>query len=109
MRCVKSCRSEGFGSGVNEPRKRLKTDKNRSFFLASPVEKSCFHRRPRIPWNGVLRIERPRRVRCMTTASLRDKPVRDLARLAKRQGVAGWHAMRKDELIRALVRKARSG
>ncbi|MFM8636078.1 MAG: DUF4912 domain-containing protein [Planctomycetia bacterium] len=45
----------------------------------------------------------------MTTASLRDKPVRDLARLAKRQGVAGWHAMRKDELIRALVRKARSG
>jgi hypothetical protein len=44
----------------------------------------------------------------MTTASLRDKPVRDLARLAKRQGVPGWHAMRKDELIRALVRKARS-
>ena len=44
----------------------------------------------------------------MTTASLRDKPVRDLARLAKRQGVRGWHAMRKDELIRALVRKARS-
>ncbi|MDA1040513.1 MAG: DUF4912 domain-containing protein [Planctomycetota bacterium] len=44
----------------------------------------------------------------MTTASLREKPVRDLARLAKRQGVPGWHAMRKDELIRALVRKARS-
>jgi hypothetical protein len=44
----------------------------------------------------------------MTVASLRDKPVRDLARLAKRQGVPGWHAMRKDELIQALVRKARS-
>ncbi len=44
----------------------------------------------------------------MTAASLREKPVRDLARLAKRQGVRGWHAMRKDELIKALVRKARS-
>jgi hypothetical protein len=44
----------------------------------------------------------------MTSASLKDKPVRDLARLAKQHGVAGWHAMRKDQLIRALVRKARS-
>jgi hypothetical protein len=44
----------------------------------------------------------------MTTASLKDKPVRDLARLAKQHGVAGWHAMRKDQLIRALVRKAKA-
>jgi hypothetical protein len=44
----------------------------------------------------------------MTTASLREKPVRDLARLAKQHGVAGWHSMRKDQLIRALVRKAKS-
>ena len=44
----------------------------------------------------------------MTSASLKDKPVRDLARLAKQHGVAGWHAMRKDQLIRALARKARS-
>lgn len=44
----------------------------------------------------------------MTSASLKDKSVRDLARLAKQHGVAGWHAMRKDQLIRALVRKARS-
>jgi hypothetical protein len=44
----------------------------------------------------------------MTTASLKEKPVRDLARLAKQHGVAGWHAMRKDQLIKALVRKARS-
>jgi hypothetical protein len=43
----------------------------------------------------------------MTSASLKDKPVRDLARLAKQHGVAGWHAMRKDQLIRALIRKAR--
>ena len=44
----------------------------------------------------------------MTTASLKEKPVRDLARLAKQHGVAGWHAMRKDQLIKALVRKART-
>ena len=44
----------------------------------------------------------------MTSASLREKPVRDLARLAKQHGVAGWHAMRKDQLIQALVRKARA-
>jgi hypothetical protein len=45
----------------------------------------------------------------MTTASLREKPVRDLARLAKQHGVQGWHSMRKDQLIRALVRKAKAG
>lgn len=45
----------------------------------------------------------------MTTASLKEKPVRDLARLAKQHGVQGWHSMRKDQLIRALVRKAKSG
>jgi len=43
----------------------------------------------------------------MTSASLREKPVRDLARLAKQHGVAGWHAMRKDQLIKALVSKAK--
>jgi len=44
----------------------------------------------------------------MTTASLKEKPVRDLARLAKQHGVTGWHAMRKDQLIRALVKKAKT-
>jgi len=44
----------------------------------------------------------------MTTASLKAKPVRDLARLAKQHGVPGWHSMRKDQLIRALVRRAKS-
>lgn len=44
----------------------------------------------------------------MTTATLREKPVRDLARLAKQQGVPGWHAMRKDQLIKALVRRAKA-
>jgi hypothetical protein len=45
----------------------------------------------------------------MTSASLKEKPVRDLARLAKQHGVAGWHAMRKDQLIKALVLKAKKG
>ena len=44
----------------------------------------------------------------MTAASLKEKPVRDLARLAKQHGVQGWHSMRKDQLIRALVRKAKT-
>ena len=43
----------------------------------------------------------------MTAANLKEKPVRDLARMAKQHGVAGWHSMRKDQLIRALVRKAK--
>ena len=52
-----------------------------------------------------LSIARDRR---MTTASLKDKPVRDLARMARQHGVPGWHSMRKDQLIRALVRRAKS-
>ena len=44
----------------------------------------------------------------MTTASLKEKRVRDLARMAKQSGVRGWHAMRKDQLINALVRRAMS-
>jgi len=44
----------------------------------------------------------------MTNASLKEKPVRDLARMARQYGVAGWHSMRKDQLIRALVRKAKA-
>jgi hypothetical protein len=44
----------------------------------------------------------------LTTASLKEKPVRDLARMAKQHGVAGWHSMRKDQLIKALIRKAKA-
>lgn len=44
----------------------------------------------------------------MTAASLREKPVRDLAKLAKQHGVPGWHAMRKDELVKALVHRAKA-
>jgi uncharacterized protein len=49
----------------------------------------------------------------MTATSLRHRSCKDLAKLARSQGVAGWHSMRKEELVRALVshakRKQRNG
>jgi hypothetical protein len=39
----------------------------------------------------------------MTVETLKDCNKKVLARMAKEQGVAGWHAMRKDQLIRALT------
>lgn len=44
----------------------------------------------------------------ITAAKLRIRTVKDLATMAKRKKVAGWHEMRKDELIRALVNQARA-
>jgi uncharacterized protein len=38
----------------------------------------------------------------MTAESLKDCNKRLLAQLAKKKGIVGWHAMRKDQLIRAL-------
>jgi hypothetical protein len=43
----------------------------------------------------------------MTASSLRDYSCKDLAQMAKSQGLAGWHSMRKDELVRALANHAR--
>ena len=43
----------------------------------------------------------------ITTASLKSYSTKDLAQLAKRQGVAGWHSMKKDQLVRALGRAAK--
>lgn len=43
----------------------------------------------------------------MTAATLRSRTARDLAHLARQNGVAGWHSMRKEELIHALVKLAR--
>lgn len=43
----------------------------------------------------------------MTAEKLRDRSCKDLATLARQQGISGWHAMRKDQLIHALVRLAR--
>ncbi|MBX3424755.1 MAG: DUF4912 domain-containing protein [Pirellulales bacterium] len=43
----------------------------------------------------------------MTTATLRAYTAKDLAQMARERGVTGWHSMRKEELIRALVQVAR--
>lgn len=40
----------------------------------------------------------------MTAQELRNRTLKDLGRLARQQGVAGWHAMRKDDLVKALSR-----
>ena len=39
----------------------------------------------------------------MTVESLKDCNKKYLAQMAKDQGIVGWHAMRKDQLIRALT------
>ena len=42
----------------------------------------------------------------MTVASLKQMRVRELARMAKQSKIRGWHAMRKDQLVNELVRRA---
>ena len=44
----------------------------------------------------------------ITAATLRTHTVKDLAAMAKRKGITGWHAMRKEQLVRALVRRAKT-
>ena len=43
-----------------------------------------------------------------TVAKLRARTAKDLANLAKRKQVPGWHSMRKEELVKALLKVARS-
>jgi hypothetical protein len=40
----------------------------------------------------------------ITTASLKSSTVKDLVELAKSHGLSGWHSMKKDQLIRALLK-----
>ena len=40
----------------------------------------------------------------MTAATLKEYTLKDLAQMAKKRGIQGWHSMRKNELIRALIR-----
>jgi len=44
----------------------------------------------------------------ITVAKLRSRTAKDLAALAKRKGVPGWHSMRKEELIKALLKVAKN-
>ncbi|WP_199195041.1 MULTISPECIES: DUF4912 domain-containing protein [Pirellulaceae] len=44
----------------------------------------------------------------ITAASLKEYTAKDLAQMAKRRGVTGWHAMRKDELVKALIKAAKT-
>lgn len=43
----------------------------------------------------------------MTAATLNTYSLKDLAKMAKTRGVSGWHSMRKEQLVRALVDAAR--
>ncbi|MFV2065705.1 MAG: DUF4912 domain-containing protein [Pirellulales bacterium] len=40
----------------------------------------------------------------MTPAALKRFTCKDLAQMAKKRGVPGWHSMRKDQLVRAILR-----
>lgn len=44
----------------------------------------------------------------ITVAKLKTRTAKDLASMAKRKGIIGWHSMRKEQLIQALVRMAQS-
>jgi hypothetical protein len=43
----------------------------------------------------------------ITAAHLRTQTVRDLAAIAKREGIVGWHSMRKEQLIKAILKLAK--
>ncbi len=44
----------------------------------------------------------------ITTSALKEYTLKDLAQMAKKRGITGWHSMRKQDLIRAIVRDAKS-
>lgn len=48
------------------------------------------------------------RIRLITAATLRSHTSKDLAQMAKTHGVLGWHSMRKEQLVKALLKQARS-
>ncbi len=44
----------------------------------------------------------------MTASTLRSYTIKDLEQLAKRRGVSSWRGMRKDDLVRAILRKVKT-
>ncbi len=43
----------------------------------------------------------------ITAATLRTRTVKDLAAIAKGEGVSGWHSMRKEQLVKAILKLAK--
>ena len=43
----------------------------------------------------------------ITAATLREYTSKDLGQMAKKRGIVGWHSMRKDELIKAIVKDSK--
>jgi hypothetical protein len=52
-------------------------------------------------------VEHQAEVNLITTASLKSSTVKDLGELAKSHGLSGWHTMKKDELVRKLLKLTR--
>lgn len=76
----------------------------------SLVHKSPFWRlRGRIMPNCRLIADalKRREANLITEASLQEKTSRDLAQMAKKKGVQGWHSMRKPQLVKALFKLAK--
>jgi uncharacterized protein len=44
----------------------------------------------------------------MTSTDLKSRTVRDLAVMARKKKVPGWHSMKKDELVKALLQRTRT-
>ncbi len=64
-------------------------------------------RRERVRWKRVIQQLEVRPL--MTTTALKEYTLKDLAQMAKKCGILGWHSMRKNDLIRALVRDEKQG
>ncbi len=68
----------------------------------------CIRPTRRRPPDDGWRVDNAEKAQTMTASTLRSCTIKDLARMAKRRGVNGWHAMRKDQLVRALLRIAKA-
>ena len=49
----------------------------------------------------------PEEIHVPNTETLRARTCKDLAQMAKKKGISGWHSMRKEQLVRALLVAAR--
>ena len=74
----------------------------------SPTASSASGQRDDGRLTMVARVDNAEKAQTMTASTLRSCTIKDLARMAKRRGVNGWHAMRKDQLVRALLRIAKA-